>query len=117
MNKRQVGGVYEETAKAFLEKEGYKIVAANYRTKFGEIDLIGYDGGTLCFIEVKYRRSTAYGYPAEAVTARKAATIRRVAQAYLQMEGFYRPGGNLPMCRFDVVSVLGEEITLIRNAF
>lgn len=112
-NKRQIGSRYEEQAAAYLEKQGMVIQEKNYRCRIGEIDLIGVDRGTLCFIEVKYRSSSREGMPYEAVNRRKQQTIYRVAQVYLKQHGirFTQP------CRFDVVSILGEDIRWYPNAF
>ena len=67
----------------------------------------------LVFVEVKYRGSLRHGYPEEAVDGRKQMRIRHAAQYYLYQK---KLGDELP-CRFDVVSMIGEEIRLIRDAF
>lgn len=117
MNKRSVGTEYEARAAAYLESQGYRILERNYRTKIGEIDLIARDGAVLVFVEVKYRSGLNYGYPIEAVGPRKAATIRLVASQYLQTHGFYNQNKIMPICRFDVVSILKDQITLVKDAF
>ncbi|MBQ8639757.1 MAG: YraN family protein [Lachnospiraceae bacterium] len=113
MNCREVGGDYERYAAQYLEKQGYRILERNFRCREGEIDLIAEENGYLCFIEVKYRSTTASGYPQEAVGYRKQRRIYRTAAAYLQKR---KPGRHLP-CRFDVVGISPEGIWLIRNAF
>ncbi|MBR6451178.1 MAG: YraN family protein [Lachnospiraceae bacterium] len=119
MNKRTVGGRYEEAAAEYLEKCGLTIVERNFRCRMGEIDLIALDkdpedgGRIFVFIEVKYRRNAHAGSPWEAVGYAKRKTICRVAQ-------FYRLRfGGLAGCRFrfDVISILGDEITWFKNAF
>ena len=113
MNRRKTGAAYEEKAAAHLSGLGYEILERNYRCRQGEIDLIAKDGGTLVFLEVKYRRTASCGEPAEAVHAAKQRTICRVAD-------YYRMRHQIPenqSCRFVVVAVLGEEIFLYRNAF
>lgn len=82
--------------------QGYKILARNVRTRYGEIDLIARDpgreepedAGTLVFVEVKTRASAAFGLPEEAVTARKQAHLLDAAQAYLlehpELDGAWR---------------------------
>lgn len=112
MNKREVGTAYEQLAAAYLKEQGYEIVKANYRCHLGEIDLVAKDGCYLVFVEVKYRRSLASGNPFEAVNTRKQQTIRRVAQWYLAEQHLE----NIPV-RFDVAGILGEEITIIKDAF
>ena len=71
-------------AAAYLKKKGYQILEANFRCRFGEIDLIARDGGYLVFIEVKYRSSPT-GDSLEAVNRRKQRKIIRVAEYYLCM--------------------------------
>lgn len=112
MNKRNTGKQYESLAAEYLQRQGMVILERNYRDRTGEIDLIGRDGAFLVFVEVKYRRDLRTGEPAEAVTARKQQRIRRTAQYYL----YSHRCGNVP-CRFDVVSILGEEIRWIPDAF
>lgn len=85
----------------------------NYYCKAGEIDIIAENEGYLCFIEVKYRGSSRDGYPYEAVDLRKMKRITKAAMFYMNMCGLPE---STP-CRFDVVSILGEEIELIKNAF
>ncbi len=112
MNKREVGTAYEQLAADYLEELGYEIVEANYRCPVGEIDLVARDGSYLVFVEVKYRKNLAAGSPFEAVNIKKQQTIRRVARWYLTE----RHGEDMPV-RFDVAGILGEEITIIKDAF
>ena len=72
-------------AAAYLKKKGYRILEANFRCRFGEIDLIARDGAYLVFIEVKYRSSLKDGDSLEAVNRRKQRKIIRVAEYYLCM--------------------------------
>jgi putative endonuclease len=114
-HRQSLGREGEEIARKYLEKRGYKIVGANYRTRYGEIDLIARDGATLVFIEVKTRTHEKFGAPHEALTPRKCHNIGRVALDYL-----LRHGGPEQAARFDVVSVRpGEavEVELVQNAF
>ncbi|MEG2700085.1 MAG: YraN family protein [Hungatella sp.] len=112
-NKRAIGSCYENLAAAFLEEQGYEILERNYRDRRGEIDLIARDGRYLVFIEVKYRKNMKKGYPEEAVTPTKQQHIHRTAEYYLYRHAYEEA---LP-CRFDVVSILGDEIRLIQDAF
>lgn len=112
-NKRQTGSRYECMAAAFLEQQGYEIIRQNYQNRHGEIDIIARDGGWLVFVEVKYRSDSRKGYPEEAVGFHKQQRIRKTARHYLYC---HRYGEDTP-CRFDVVSILGEEIRVIRDAF
>lgn len=110
---RELGSRYESIAASYLEEYGYQIIERNYRSKRGEIDLIALDGRTLVFIEVKYRSELKKGSPLEAVDWKKQRQICRTAQVYM-ME---RQVSQERACRFDVVGILGEEITLMQNAF
>jgi putative endonuclease len=113
--KQQFGTDSESRAVNYLKKHGYKIIKRNYRTKYGEIDIIAKDGNTLVFIEVKARMSKAYN-PKEAVTTNKKRKISMVALYYMknthQMDA---------KARFDVVSIGPEDnimgIEIIKNAF
>ncbi len=113
LNKRNIGSRYEQKAAQYLEEQGYRILERNYRCKLGEIDLIARDGAYLAFVEVKYRLDARAGYGLEAVDVRKQRRIIRAASWYLYEKHIRE---NQP-CRFDVVSFLGEEITLVRDAF
>jgi putative endonuclease len=108
----------EEEAYFHLRRLGYVMVARNFRSsrRKGEIDLVGWDSDTLCFIEVKTRRKRDF-VPAEAaVDSAKQRELRIMAREYI-----HRVKPDVPW-RFDVVSVYGErgvqpEISLIRDAF
>jgi putative endonuclease len=113
MNKRQTGTAYEEMAALWLETKGMKVIEQNFRCRQGEIDLIARDGRYLVFVEVKYRSVDASGYPSEAVNFRKQKRIIDASKYYCYKQ---RISENQP-CRYDVVSILGEEITHIKNAF
>ncbi|MGN0484542.1 MAG: YraN family protein [Lachnospiraceae bacterium] len=112
-NMRKTGTEQEKKAAEYLQQQGYRILEQNYRCRQGEIDLIAKDGEYLVFVEVKYRTQDSCGEPAEAVTAYKQRKISRTAL-------FYCMKHSLPEdtpCRFDVVSILGDQIELIQNAF
>lgn len=112
MNKRQVGTEYEKLAAKYLQEQGYRIIACNYRCKVGEIDLVAQENNTYVFVEVKYRKDGRLGGPLEAVDYRKQNKIRMVCNWYLMEHHIM----DAPV-RFDVVGILGTEITLIKNAF
>ena len=117
---RALGRWGEAQAADWLEKRGCVLVAANWRCRFGEIDLIAEDGDFLCFVEVKLRKSDAYGRGAEAVDGRKQEKLRITAECWLAEH----PAGGLQP-RFDVAEVyaprgLGTErpqIQYVLNAF
>ncbi len=110
------GAEGEKHAALFLVKRGYRILEQNYRTTFGEIDIIAHDGDVLVFIEVKSRSGTQFGLPQSAVDTRKQTKISQVALAYLKEKKLSDVD-----CRFDVVAVLKEgdafEVVLFQNAF
>ena len=106
-----IGGAAEETAARFLAAQGLAIVARNFRTRFGEIDLIVRDGATLVFVEVRLRSSPRFGGGAGSIDQRKRARIVSAARLYLsrlQSE---------PPCRFDVVTLDGGAPVWLRSAF
>lgn len=91
------GARAEGLAADYLMRRGLAIVARNFRTRAGEIDLIARDGRTLVFVEVRLRRSSAYGGAAESITPRKRARLVAAASAYLASLG------GEPPCRFDAI--------------
>ncbi|MBP5651447.1 MAG: YraN family protein [Clostridia bacterium] len=108
----------EVQAKKYLQKHGYHIIETNYKNKIGEIDIIAQNKklfGNKCiiFVEVKTRTSKAFGLPREAVTPTKQNKIRQVATAYMIENNIYEKVG----MRFDVIDVVGDDITHIENAF
>ena len=113
INKRALGARYERMAGRFLEEQGFRILAYNFRCRWGEIDLVAREGKTLAFVEVKYRTTERSGSPFEAVDVRKQQVICRCADFFRIRYG-YKEG--VP-CRFDVVGIQKDEIRHIRNAF
>ena len=112
-NKRAVGSMYEDMAVKYLVSQGHTIIKRNYRTSYGEIDIISKDNSTLVFTECKYRKNSAYGLSIEAVDIRKQKRISRVALFFCTRYGYT----SLP-CRFDVIGIdKDNEITHIKNAF
>lgn len=111
-----LGRCGEEAAALYLSAQGYSIVARNLRTPVGEIDILAKKANVLIFIEVKTRRSLAFGSPLEAVGPRKQRQIIRAAQWYLS-DSPYRS----LQPRFDVIAILylpaGPKIEHIVNAF
>ncbi|TAN78623.1 MAG: YraN family protein [Gallionella sp.] len=108
------GAQAEQWAAQYLRQHGLKPVAQNYRSRFGEIDLIMRDGATLVFIEVRLRRSANFGGAAASIDARKQQRIICTAQQYLA--GLART----PPCRFDAVlmdDARGRNAQWLKNAF
>ncbi|MDR2753850.1 MAG: YraN family protein [Oscillospiraceae bacterium] len=81
--KQSVGGFGEETAWAHLARHGFRLVQYNYRTRFGEVDILAEDGAVLVFAEVKTRRTGAKILGEEAVDFRKQQRLRAAAAQYL----------------------------------
>jgi len=97
---KALGQFGERLAADHLEAAGLLVLDRNWCCEIGEIDLVAADGAELVVVEVKTRRSLAYGSPAEAVTWRKLARLRRLAAAWLAAHDA-RPGS----VRIDVVAV------------
>ena len=109
---RVKGFVGEKQAQKYINRLGYKILATNYTTKFGEIDIIAQDKSVIVFIEVKYRKSLKHGRPSEAVTPFKQNKIRGVAQFYLLQNNLTQN-----YVRFDVLEIVDDEVNYVINAF
>ena len=108
------GSDAEELAVSYLQRQHLVLVTKNYRSRFGEIDLIMRDGGTLVFIEVRMRANDQFGGAAASITPAKQTKLVRTARHYLSEIN------NEPPCRFDVVLLSGDdgqEIEWIRDAF
>ncbi|MCU1262176.1 MAG: hypothetical protein JWO80_5061 [Bryobacterales bacterium] len=107
----------EDLAMRYLEKRKYVIVGRNYRPRagYGEVDLIGWEGGRLAFIEVKTRSSDESGAPERAVHRKKREYLERTAREYA-----HRASVEFELVRFDVVTILEchpPKIELFQNAF
>lgn len=99
-----VGRYGEDVAAAHLTARGWRVLDRNWRCAEGELDVVAMDGDELVAVEVKTRRSTAYGTPAEAVTASKLARLRRLTALWLAAHDV-RPAS----VRVDVVAVLLQD--------
>ena len=84
IGRSDVGRIGERIARHHLAGKGYRIVDANYQCPWGEVDLIALDGPVWVFVEVRARRSAAYGSPEESVTPAKARRLTLTAQDFLQ---------------------------------
>ncbi|WP_027996391.1 YraN family protein [Simplicispira psychrophila] len=112
---RQRGAAAEDRALAHLQAAGLRLVERNYRTPGrggGEIDLIVREpGGTLVFVEVRSRASSAFGGAGASITSAKQRRIIFAARYYLMRLG------SPPPCRFDAVLVEGDSVQWLRAAF
>lgn len=115
---RKVGEETELFARSYLEGKGLTHITSNFHSKSGEIDLIFREQNTLVFVEVKYRKSAAFGGPLSAVSQTKQQKLRSTAAFYMQQCGINE---NSTACRFDVIGLLGPltkpEVTWLKNAF
>lgn len=114
---RREGDAGEALAAQYLEDAGLELVARNYRSPYGEIDLVMREGDTTVFVEVRSRARVEYGRPAETVDARKQGRLRATAEHYLQRD---RRASKKP-CRFDIVAITrdvgGDRVEWLRDAF
>ena len=116
---RLLGRWGEDQAADYLRRKGYRILAANWKCRFGEIDLVAEDGVYLCFVEVKLRKNAAFGTAGAFVDRRKQDRLRTSATIYLSRH----PTDLQP--RFDVMEIyaprgtdtVNPEIFWLENAF
>lgn len=116
MSTRSAGNRGEAAVADYLRKRGYRLLAGQWRCRFGEIDLIARDGqGLLCFVEVKLRSNLQMGLPREYVNGRKQARLRTAAALYMSVKDLDEPA------RFDVAEVYDENgalrVEYLENAF
>lgn len=95
-----LGARAESLARRLLESKGLKFLTRNFRTSFGEVDLVFIDNHTTVFVEVKAREDSTLGLPEEAVTPQKLKTITRVGEYFLQ-----KYPGAPQLARIDVVAI------------
>jgi len=112
-----IGKKGENLALLYLKKQGYKIIGKNYKTKVGEIDIIGNDKDVVSFIEVRSINSATSVSPEHTINKRKQNQIAKTALFYIKSNGLEDKD-----CRFDVVCVEGVDscspnIKLIKDAF
>ncbi len=118
MNSTLVGKWGEALIAEYLRKKGYKIIAANYRTRFGEIDIIAENKKCVVFVEVKLRKNDKFGSASEFVTESKQKKLRSTAEIWLSANETKKD------VRFDVAEVYAPDgisenytINIIENAF
>lgn len=111
--KKEIGADGEKNAVRYLKKRKYKIIETNYRTPFGEADIVALYGDLLVFVEVKTRSSEFFGAPGEAVDRQKRERYFKIAEYFVSTNLRYE----CCCIRFDVAEVLGDEINYIENAF
>jgi len=113
MNRYGEGEKGEVIAREYLIKKGYKIVEENVRFKgIGELDIVALDGKELVIVEVKSRASNEFGEPLQSITKAKIKNILKATELFIfSREILYED------IRFDVIAVLSDEVTHIKEAF
>ena len=110
--RRALGARGEDAVASWYVDRGYEVVVRNWRCRDGELDLVVRDGRAFVFCEVKTRTSDAFGLPVEAVNRAKQERLRRLAAKWL-LDAPVRPRE----IRFDVASVMGDQIEVLEGAF
>lgn len=103
----------EQKASSYLKKQGVRILEKRFRYGAGEIDLIGMDGKTLCFVEVKYRPEGMIGSGIAAVGADKRKRVRSAAAGYVRLHSEYC---EFPI-RCDILEIAAAGVTWLKNVF
>ena len=103
--RKNVGKIGEQLAADMLSNTGYRVIARNYLTRDGEVDIIAIKDGVMHFVEVKTRTSDEFGYPADSVTETKQKRIRKAARSYLSGRR-----GHWEDLSFDVYEVMVNHI-------
>ncbi|MFP4183199.1 MAG: YraN family protein, partial [Halorhodospira sp.] len=105
---KETGRNAEDNARVYLEAQGLRTLASNFRTAQGEIDLVMTDGATTVFVEVRHRSHPGFGGAAASVDRRKRFRLQRAAAVWL--------GRHPTRARFDVIATDGDTIHWIRDA-
>ncbi len=108
------GAQAEDDALEWLSSRGLRLLVRNYRTRWGEVDLVMQDGDEIVFVEVRLRFSSLYAPAAETIVQRKRERIQKAAEHFLLN---YAKGKNVPSCRFDVMASDGKAWQWIKRAF
>lgn len=112
VHKKVLGKKGERLVEEYLKKQGCKILKRNYKTPFGEADIIAEDKDEIVFVEVKARTTDRFGTPREAVGKDKQRRYYQIAKCY------WLQTGSEPNARFDVAEVYGDgAIEYYKNAF
>ena len=109
-----IGKKYESFSVNYLKKNKYKILDRNFSCPVGEIDIIALDTKTdyIVFVEVKYRATSGFGRPIEAVNSVKQRKIKLTSQVYLKYKGWLNRN-----IRFDTIEIIDDELRHIISAF
>lgn len=104
--RKQLGDAGEDIATEHLVRRGFRILERNYRTRWGELDIVAFDGSTIAFVEVKTRRAAPGRTPFESIHPRKRGQVRRMASSWLR-DRTDRPTARL--LRFDAIAVIFDR--------
>ena len=104
-SRAEFGRMAEDLALRYLQKHGLALLQRNYRSRFGEIDLIMQEKNTIIFIEVRSRKNSAFLHPVETVNCTKRNKIRKTSQVFMQQTS----AGNRFNWRFDVITLIGNR--------
>ena len=109
---KQIGDFGEEFAAAYLAEHHYTILERNYRTPYGELDIIAKDGDTVVFVEVKTRSTARFGTGFESITPKKQATLLSCAQYYADTHALACP------LRIDAIEIMldTKKLTHLKGA-
>ncbi|WP_457644226.1 YraN family protein [Persephonella sp.] len=109
---RKKGKESEDKAVEFLKNAGYRIIERNFRSKFGEIDIIAENDELIVIVEVRSKTCFDYGYPEETVDHKKIKKLIKTTQIYLSRKNLSNK-----QVRFDIISIVNNNIFHIKNAF
>jgi putative endonuclease len=119
-HRQRLGQWGENLAARYLVEKGYSILRRNYRTPYGEIDLVScqetLEGQVLVFVEVKTRSGQAFGYPEESITASKQEHLLAVAQYYLQQQPDWQGGWRIDVIAIQRLQQASVQIRHFENA-
>lgn len=102
--RQRVGKAGEAAARSYLQRKGYRVAEVNYRSPYGEIDIVAFHGSILVFVEVRTRTGSSFGTPAESITVEKLNHLKKTALFYMQSRY-----GQEVTCRFDLIAVQLER--------
>lgn len=108
-NTKQIGDKGEDRAAEFLTTAGYEILVRNWRNRFGELDIVAEKNDKLIFVEVKAKRNSCFGAPAEMITTRKLGKLKNAAAAYLKESKWDGPW------QIDAVVIENKSVSHLEN--
>ncbi len=106
----------EQMAAEYLAKQGVSIIARNFHTPYGELDLIGFQAETLIFFEVKTRRTDTFGYPEASISATKRQHLTASALAFMQDHPELPDHWRIDVIAINLVNGMAPEIEWFENA-